>query len=60
MRSINLKVEFSVNLAASKLITDPSQYLNDSWLLKGKGFFMDYLVQKAMLRVGGLRCSMVA
>lgn len=61
--SIDLEVEFSMIPPTRKLITDPSQYLNDSWLLQGQDlfffFFMDYFVQKAVLRVGGLCRSVV-
>jgi hypothetical protein len=42
--SINSEVEFSVIPPTRKLITDPSQHLNDSCLSKGKEFFMDYFV----------------
>lgn len=54
-----MEFEFSEILPTRKLITDPSQYLNDAWLLKGNDFFMGYFVQKAMLRVGGLCSSVV-
>lgn len=47
--STDLQVEFSVIPPTRTLTTDTSLYLNDSWLLKDKGFLKVILLKRLCL-----------